>query len=180
MGAYVAFLRGINVGGHRKIKMADLKQVHESMGHWNVATLLQSGNIVFECSETDRQKLIQDIATEYQKRLGLHTDVLVRSGTELGEIVRGCPFPLTPNREPRFLHVVLLSGLPSSDAVRNLLMYDGPEEKQISEDAMYVYYTEGSGRSKFNLPFIEKTLAVRATSRNWNTVTKIAELAATY
>ncbi len=180
MGAYVAFLRGINVGGHRKIKMADLKQVQESMGHWNVATLLQSGNIVFECSETDRPKLIQDIEKEYEKRLGLHTDVLVRNVAELGEIVRRCPFPLTPNREPRFLHVVLLSELPSSDAVRNLLMYDGPEEKQISEDAMYVYYTEGSGRSKFNLPFIEKTLAVRATSRNWNTVTKIVELAATY
>ena len=180
MGTYVAFLRGINVGGHRKTKMADLKQVHESMGHSNVATLLQSGNIVFECSETDRQKLIQDIAKEYEKRLGINTDVIVRSGDELGEIVRGCPYPLTPDREPRFLHVVLLSGLPSSDAVRNLLMYDGPEEKQISEDAMYVYYTGGSGRSKFNLPFIEKTLAVRATSRNWNTVTKIVELAATY
>ena len=160
--------------------MADLKQVHESMGHRNVATFLQSGNIVFECPETDRQKLTQDIATKYENRLGLHTDVIVRSGAELGEIIRECPFPLSPNREPRFLHVVLLSRLPSSDAVRNLLMYDGPEEKQISEDALYVYYTEGSGRSKFNLPFIEKTLAVRATSRNWNTVTKIAELAATY
>ena len=94
MGAYVAFLRGINVGGHRKIKMADLRQVHESMDHWNVATLLQSGNIVFECSETDRQKLIQDIATEYEKRLGLHTDVLVRSGTELGD--KGMSLPLIP------------------------------------------------------------------------------------
>ncbi len=180
MGAYVAFLRGINVGGHRKIKMANLKQVHESMGHCNVATLLQSGNIVFESSETDRQKLIQDIVKEYENGLGIHTDVIVRSGAELGEIVRECPFPLSPNREPRFLHVVLLSGLPRSDAVRNLLMYDGPEEKHISEDAMYVYYTEGSGRSKFTVPFIEKTLAVRATSRNWNTVTKIVELAATY
>ncbi len=180
MGTYVAFLRGINVAGHRKIRMSDLKQVHESMGHWNVATLLQSGNIVFQCSKTDRQRLIQDIAKEYEKRLGLHTDVIVRGGAELGEIVRGCPFPLSPDREPRFLHVVLLSGLPSSDAARNLLMYDGPEEKHISEDVIYVYYTQGSGRSKFNVPFIEKTLEVRATARNWNTVTKIVELAATY
>ena len=180
MGTYVAFLRGINVGGHHKVKMDELKRVHESMGHWNVATILQSGNIVFECSETDRQKLIQDIAVEYEKRLGIHTDVLVRSVPELGEIVRGCPFPLTPNREPKFLHVVLLSGLPSSDAVRNLLMYDGSEEWQISEDAMYVYYTQGSGRSKFNVTFNEKTLAVRTTARNWNTVTRILEMAATY
>ena len=117
---------------------------------------------------------------EYEKRLGIHTDVLVRSVPELGEIVRGCPFPLTPNREPKFLHVVLLSGLPNPDALRNLLMYDGPEEWQISKDAMYVYYTQGSGRSKFNVTFIEKTLAVRATARNWNTVTRILELAATY
>ena len=180
MGTYVAFLRGINVGGHRKVKMADLKQVHESMGHWNVATLLQSGNIVFGCSETDRQKLIEDIAKEYEERLGINTDVIVRSEAELEAIVRGCPFPLSPDRESRFLHVVLLSGLPNSDAARNLLMYDGPEEKHISEDVIYVYYTQGSGRSKFNVPFIEKTLAVRATARNWNTVTKLAELAATY
>ncbi len=180
MGTYVAFLRGINVGGHRKIKMNDLKQVHESMGHRYVATLLQSGNIVFECSETDRRELIQDITEEYGKRLGLHTDVIVRSGAELGEIVRGCPFPLTPNREPKFLHLVLLSGLPTSDAMRNLMMYDGPEERQISEDAVYVYYTQGSGRSKFTVPFIERTLVVRATARNWNTITKILDLVAAY
>ena len=97
MGTYVAFLRGINVGGHRKIRMSDLKQVHESMGHWNVATLLQSGNIVFQCSETDRQRLIQDIAKEYEKRLGIDTDVLVRSGAELGEIVKGC-HPFNPKQ----------------------------------------------------------------------------------
>ena len=178
MVAYIAFLRGVNVGGHRKIKMSDLKQVHESMGHWNVATYLQSGNVFFECSENDREKLIESTEKEYERKLGFHTDVIIRSGDELGSTVTGCPFPLTENREAKFLHVIWLSGIPDSGAIGDLMMYEGPEEKQIAEDVLYVYYTEGSGRSKFTLSFIEKTLKVKGTARNWNTITKLLDLTA--
>jgi uncharacterized protein (DUF1697 family) len=173
----LAFLRGINVAGHRKVKMEDIRQIHGALGHENVSTYLQSGNVIFDCGEKHRQELIRSIEAGYERELGLQTAVLIRSAAELGKIVADCPIPLMSGKDPKYLHVVLLSAQPRKSAIGNLMTASGPEEKQISGDALYVYYTQGSGRSKFNLAFIEKTLDVKATARNWNTVTKLNSLA---
>lgn len=178
MGVFVAFLRGINVAGHRKIKMAALKTAHEAMGHRNVATYLQSGNVVFHCAARRRPALIATIESAYRHELGLDTNVLVRGANELAAIVEHCPIALTPDREARFLHAVLLSDAPDRGAAKTLMAHEGPEEIRVARDTLYVYYTHGSGRSKLTLAYIEKTLGVVGTARNWNTVTKLAELTA--
>jgi len=177
MDIFIVFLRGINVGGHHIIKMNALKKLHEIMGHGNVVTYLQSGNIIFESVEKNRRKLILDIEKEYEKMFGFHTNIIICNVAELSKIVKECPFSLTTDKEARFLYLVQLSDIPNNDLVGNLMMHDGPEEKQINKNVLYVYYTEGAGRSKFTLPFIEKTLKARGTARNWNTITKLLDLA---
>ncbi|MBL4725352.1 MAG: DUF1697 domain-containing protein [Rhizobiaceae bacterium] len=176
MTRFVAFLRGINVGGHRKIKMAELKQLHENMGHENVATYLQSGNVVFDSDEADRAKLIGAIEQEYRSQLDVDTHVILRCVEEMIDVIAKLPFPLNEEREAKFLNGIFLSEIPASEAINSLMQYEGPEEIQIIGDVLYVYYTDGSGRSKFNLAFIEKNLKVRGTARNWNSISKILEL----
>ena len=176
MTRFVAFLRGINVGGHRKIKMAELKQLHEKMSHENVVTYLQSGNVIFDSSEADLAKLIGAIKQEYRAKLDINTHVILRDLTEMASVIAKLPFLLNEKREAKFLHGVFLSEIPEPGAVKTLLQYEGLEEVQIIGDVLYVYYTEGSGRSKFNLALIEKHLKVSGTARNWNSVRKILEL----
>jgi len=178
MAVFVAFLRGVNVAGHRKIGMAELRRVHEAMGHDNVSTYLQSGNVVFDCAGRDRAKLAAAIQTAYADTLGLSAAVMVRGAAELARIVDRCPIALTPEREPRFLHALILSGAPGRGAGKALADYDGPEEWRLDKDTLYVYYTDGAGRSKLTLDLVERRLGVTATGRNSNTITKLAELAA--
>jgi len=178
MAVFVAFLRGVNVAGHRRIKMEALRKAHEAMKHSHVETMLQSGNVIFECGVKGRKKLTAEIEEAYRDRLGLSTTVLLRSAGELDRIVGRCPIALGSKRDPKFLHAVLLADAPGSDAADSLMAYDGPEEIRLAGDTLYVYYTHGSGRSKLTLDRIEKALGVAATARNWNTITKLRDLAA--
>jgi uncharacterized protein (DUF1697 family) len=177
MTVFVAFLRGVNVAGHRKIKMDALRAVHEAMGHAKVATYLQSGNVVFKGTAKSPRKLAADIERAYQSQLGLSTTVILRSASDLARIVAHCPIALSSGRDPKFLHAVLLSGQPDESAIKTLTAYDGPEEFRIIGDTLYVYYTYGSGRSKLSLTRIEAALGLDGTARNWNTVTKLREMA---
>lgn len=156
--------------------MAELKQLHEKMGHENVVTYLQSGNVVFDCSQVDRAKLTGAIEQEYRSELEIDTHVILRDVEEMASTIAKLPFPLNEEREPKFLNGIFLSKTPDTSAIKTLMQYEGPEEIQIIGDVLYVYYTEGSGRSKFNLALIEKNLKVRGTARNWNSVSKILEL----
>jgi uncharacterized protein (DUF1697 family) len=94
---FIAFIRGINVVGHRIIKMNDLKHLHEAMGHGKIATYLQSGNIIFECKE-------------YEKDFGFQTDTIIRNFTDLTNILKACPFSPRVDLEAKFLHVVQFAG----------------------------------------------------------------------
>lgn len=174
MKTYIAFLRGINVGGHRQIKMDALKQVHLSMGHHSVQTYLQTGNVIFQ-TVSEREKLIDKLEDAYVEAFGFHTEVLLRTPDNLLNIIEYCPF--TEVGEPKFLHAVLLSETPTESAGEALMKYSGEEHLELIEDVLYIYYVHGAGRSKLTLTWIEKTLDVKGTARNWNTITKLAELA---
>lgn len=176
MKTFIALLRGINVGGHRKIKMADVKRLHETMGHKNIVTYLQTGNVIFDCTSNDSQTLARNLEQAYDKEFRFFPDVIIRSTKDFADAADKCPFPLTAGRQAKFLHLISLSAVPDSAAIGKLSAHDGPEEKQVIEDNLYVYYTDGSGTSKLNLGFIERTLKVKGTARNWNTVSKLLEL----
>jgi len=178
MEKYIAFLRGINVGGHRSIKMDDLKKLHIEMGHRNVVTFLQSGNVIFECTLKKREKLIREIEDKYKEKLNFDVDVIICNVPEIFKIARECPYTQAVNNDTKLIHVVQLSDIPQGYLVSELMQHEGPEEKQINGNILYVYYTEGAGRSKFNLSYIERTLKVRGIARNWNTITRLLDLVA--
>ena len=177
MEKYISFLRGINVGGHHILKMNDLKKIHTEMGHRNVNTYLQSGNVIYETSVKSRGKLTSILEKNYQKAFGFHIDVITCKLLELQKIVKECPFPINKNVESKLINIIQLSDIPDSELASVLIKHGGPEEKHIVGNVLYVYYKEGSGRSKFNLNYIERTLNVKGTARNWNTITRLIELA---
>ncbi|MFI2415360.1 DUF1697 domain-containing protein [Streptomyces sp. NPDC018947] len=177
---YAALLRGINVGGAKKVPMAELRALLEGLGHEAVRTHLQSGQAVFTASHGDEESLAAEIEAAVEKRFGFTVDVIVRDHAYLRAIVENCPFPAA-ELEAKQLHVTYFSApvgeerFASVDPSAFL-----PEEFRLGDRALYLYAPEGLGRSKLaealSRPRVNK--GVIATSRNWNTVVKLVELTA--
>ena len=175
MAIFVSMLRGVNVGGHGRIKMAALAKLHESLGLRRVETLLQSGNVLFETSLKDREKLAKRIEQELERSFDLRIDVIVRSLDEIRNLVERGPL-LSPRADPSKLLVMFLSRVPDPRALADLVKsHKGPEMLEPRGPEIYLYYPEGVGRSKLSGAFIENKLGASGTARNWNTLTKLIE-----
>jgi uncharacterized protein (DUF1697 family) len=178
MTVFIALFRGINVGGHKKVKMDVLKKLHESLGFRDVRTYVQSGNVVFKSESADPAGIARRIESEFERAHGFPAKVILRTSGELREVVRKNPLQSQEGKEAKFLHVVFLAGRPENAATKEFLNnYHGPEELNAVGKELYIYYTNGAGRSKLTNALIEKKLKVPGTARNWNTVTKLLELA---
>ena len=162
MATHVALLRGINVGGHKMVSMAELREKLEDAGFRDVKTLLQSGNVVF----TSKKK-VSEAALE--KICG--TDVVVRDASQWNAVIDANPFPAEAKSDPGHLLVMFLK-----DTARVKLEWPGPERIHANGRELYLYYPNGAGTSKLTGAWIEKRLGTRGTARNWNTVGKIAAL----
>lgn len=177
MTAYVSLFRGINVGGHQKIRMVDLKELHESLGLQNVATYIQSGNVVFTSDDADAAVLANRIEDAFAQKFGFRSSVMVRTATQLDEIIKSNPFRNQPAKEPKWVLVLFLASHPASTAEEDLRQaYSGPEEFYVIGQEMYIYYPEGMGRSKLTDALLKKKLQTTGTGRNWNTVLKLREM----
>ncbi|MEU9609168.1 DUF1697 domain-containing protein [Streptomyces sp. NPDC048057] len=176
---YAALLRGINVGGHRKVPMAELRAVIADLGHRDVVTHLQSGNAAFTAADdADGEAVRRALEEAVEGHFGFAVDCLVRDGDYLSAVVADCPFPADA-LEAKQLHVTYFSGPVTPER------FDGidqaaftPEEFRIGDRALYLYAPEGLGRSKLAdaLARPSVTRGLVATTRNWNTVTKLVEL----
>lgn len=174
---YVALLRGVNVGGHAKLPMADLRKVLEDLGYTDVTTYLQSGNAVFTSPQGNPEVLEHEIEEALTRDLGLSTRVMLRTGSELEALIENNPFPAAAVK-PTTLFAAFLSApmdLERLDAV-NLDQFE-PDQFRPADRAIYLWYPNGAGRSKLSSAFLERRLGVAATARNWNTVTKLRDLA---
>ncbi|MFJ9679233.1 DUF1697 domain-containing protein [Streptomyces sp. NPDC101194] len=180
MTMYAALLRGINVGGHKKVPMAELRTLLTELGHGSVRTHLQSGNAVFSSASDDENALAAELEQAIEKRFGFPVPCLVRDGGYLAAVAAACPFP-AGELEGRQLHITYY-GQPVDaerfagiDAAAFL-----PEEFRLGDRALYLYAPDGLGRSKLaealSRPALNK--GVIATSRNWNTVVKLVEMTA--
>jgi len=175
---YVALLRGINVGGNQRIAMADLRHVLSDLGHADVQTVLQSGNALFTSESTATVTLAREIEAAILDRLGLTVAVIIRTGDELRAVIAANPLAEAV-AEPARLHVAFLSADPEPGRFDSLdTVVSASEEMRLGVRALYVWYREGAGTSKLTNAVLERRLGVTATSRNWNTVTKLADLAA--
>lgn len=178
MTRYVALLRGINVGGHNKVAMADLRQLVESLGHTDVSTYINSGNVVFTTGtpELDQVGLGHAIEDALKTRLGVGVAVMVRASEEIAEALRENPFPdAAPNR----LLILFLSEAPAHEAiVRAEQVESGADEFRVIGATVYLHCPDGVGRSKLGAVLGDR-LAVPATARNLTTVRKLLDMSRT-
>ncbi|HLG72820.1 MAG TPA: DUF1697 domain-containing protein [Chloroflexota bacterium] len=175
MAWYIALLRGVNVGGRGKVSMAELARCLEGLGFQKVNTLLNSGNVVFTAPDQPTSKLEQVLETETAAKLGLRSDFMVRTTSEMEEVIAANPFPAFAAEDPSHYLVMFLKAQPAPAAIQALkASIPGREELEVVGRHAYVCYPEGIGRSKLT---IEPKLKVSGTGRNWNTVQKLAALA---
>jgi uncharacterized protein (DUF1697 family) len=176
MKRQIVLLRGINVGGHRRIPMADLRALLTGLGYEGVRTHLQSGNVVLE-SKASPRTVGRTIERGIRDELGFDVEVFLRTRDELADVVARDPFGALAVDPSRYL-VSFLSAEPSPERVREAAAVDvAPERFVASGREIYAWYPEGLQASKLVKVLSERRLGVTATARNWNTVTKLLELA---
>ncbi len=177
MNTYVSLLRGINLGGQRKIKMEDLQALFVALGHSQVTTYIRSGNIIFKSSANSPSKLARGIEERIARDLGLAVTVLLRTSDELAQVVEDNPF-IRQGTDPTKLYVTFLADAPDPAVVGQLEVQNRqPDEFRVLGREIYLHCPQGYGRTKLNNAFWERRLGTAATTRNWNTVTKLLELA---
>jgi uncharacterized protein (DUF1697 family) len=173
---HIVLLRGINVGGHRRIAMADLRAVLASLGYANVRTHLQSGNVVLD-SDTTPAHVKRTIERGIADDLGADVEVFVRTRTEIADVVARNPLADVADNPSRYL-VSFLSGKPDAAGVREAEGVDvAPERFAVHGREIYAWHPGGVHNSRLANVLSEKRLGVTATARNWNTVLKLLELA---
>lgn len=177
MTTHVALLRAVNVGGHNKVAMADLRDLFGELGFADAATVLQSGNVVFRGGRRSAAALEPLLEKNTADRLGVSCDYVVRSAAELQGIVGRNPFPKEATTNPGRLHVMFLKAAPSPGGVEAVVAATkGPEVLRADGRQLYLVYPAGIGASKLTGTLIERKLGVRGTARNWNTVLKLAAM----
>ncbi|MFB7597319.1 DUF1697 domain-containing protein [Streptomyces sp. NPDC056160] len=180
MTTYAALLRGINVGGNRKLPMAALRALMQETGYDDVRTYLQSGQAVFTTGHGDEESIAAKLAAAIEQRFGLTVDVIVRDHAYLRAVADACPFPAA-DLEPRQLHVTYLSA--PADPARYARIDRAahlPEEFRLGDRALYLYAPDGLGRSRLAEQLARRPApkGLIATTRNWNTVLKLVEMTA--
>jgi uncharacterized protein (DUF1697 family) len=174
---YVALLRAINIGARNQIPMAGLKALFADLGHEDVATYVQSGNVVFRSRAGTQSKVAAEIEKRITKEYGHDVAVLLRTPAELAKIARGNPF-LKGETDHKKLHVAFLDRRPAAKSVAGLDPDRSPPDAfEVSGRDIYLHFPTGSGRSKLTIGYFEARLGVRGTARNWRTVTTLLELA---
>lgn len=172
---YVAFLRGINVGGKNKVKMETLREVCAMIGFENVKTYINSGNIIFETKKTDDKKLAEKLGEAIEKEFGLKIKVIVRTTKEIEEIVKNNPFEGQFEND-KDLHVFFLDEeMPTEKA--ELLLSNTNENEQyfVRGQQIFCLLKIGVSDSLMGKDYIAKKLKVASTARNWRTVNKVLE-----
>ncbi len=178
MTVIISMLRGVNVGGHNKIKMDALRALYESLKLRDAQTYVQSGNVIFRTDERDLARLAKRIEDGIERKYGFRPDVILRTAAEMKDLIARNPFAKRRGIEPSKLLVSFLASDPGEEAREKVrLTKCDPEELRIERRELYIYFPNGIGRSKLSWAALEKTLKTPGTGRNWNSVTKMLEMA---
>lgn len=178
MPRYVALLRGINVGGHNKVAMADLRAVASSLDLADVSTYIQSGNLLFSSDGTDAVPLADALEQAISARLGVQPAVVVLSAAELARVIAANPFPGETN--PRLVHAVLrrdevdAAGVAAvAAAVRQARAAGSRDDAAVVGPTLFLHTPDGMGRSELMARLGRAGVQATGTARNWATVTKL-------
>ena len=173
MSNYVALLRGINVSGQKIIKMEDLKKIFESLKFENVKTYIQSGNVIFESKESNLEILTIKIEKFLKAKLGYEVTVIIRTMEKMKEIVACNPFKKNKDKDAK-PYVTFLSKKPEYIKIPLVSNDKSVEVFSIIDYDAFSLSRKVKGKSGFPNSFLESKLKIHATTRNWNTVSKIA------
>jgi uncharacterized protein (DUF1697 family) len=179
MSTYIALLRGINVGGQKKIKMAELRMFLVTLGFENVLTYIQSGNIIFDSNEKDRVKLEIQISEAIREHYGFEVPVVVKTRKEIEKLLKNNPYQDSEDLKSNKIYFVLLKEKPRIEDIKttSTVLFDN-EKFLITAECVYLRCALGAGKAKCTNNFFENKLKVAATSRNYRTMTKLLELSA--
>jgi uncharacterized protein (DUF1697 family) len=178
MPVLISLLRGINVGGAHLIRMEALREIYGSLGLKDVRTHLQSGNVVFRAGAAGVRQLPAKIESAIEKSVGFRPAVILRTPAELREAVAKNPFAGREGIHPGKLLVTFLPADPAKDAHEKLrALPPVPEEVHLAGRELYIYFPDGMGRPKLKIAMVDRAIGTVGTGRNWNTVTKLLEIA---
>jgi len=178
MKTYIALLRGINVSGHKIIKMETLREVLSALDFQNISTYIQSGNVIFESAITDTAVLENQISKKILEHFGFEVPVRITTLEELEQIVAQNPFVKENLENPTQPYVAFLSEVPSAANFENLKAIDFGNDQCINkEKVLYLWYSDSAADTKLSNVAIEGKLKLKATSRNWKTILKLIALA---
>lgn len=175
MNTYISLLRGINVSGQKKVSMAELKKLYESLGFKSVSTYIQSGNVVFQYPDTNTTKLTGRIEAKIKQYFKFDVSVLIRTKNEFQAVIENNPFR---NKDSHKLHVTFMSDISSriqTDEINKLK--EKSEGFSIHDKQIYLFCPNGYGKSKLSNTFFERKFKVTATTRNWKTVSTLCDIA---
>jgi uncharacterized protein (DUF1697 family) len=177
MPIYVSMLRGINVGGHKQIKMDKLRSSLEALGLEQVKTYIQSGNVVFKSPKTSPLALSRKIEARISEDFGFSVSVISRTVDEIVSTIANNPFLNRPGIDPEKLHVAFLSEPPAAPALKKLAELTlAPDQSRCRDKEVYLYFPNGvSGSSLWKHP-LDRVLSVEATMRNWKTVNALHKM----
>ena len=172
---YVALLRGVNVGGKNKLRMADLRDMFTEAGCKSVKTYIQSGNVVFEAAQDLAGRAPEIVTSAIRRRFGYETAAVVRSGKELRQVAASSPFDTSGDH--RFLQVAFLEDVPDAEAISRLDPQRSPPDAFVVRGRhVYLHYPNGVARSKLTNEYLSAQLQTASTMRNWRTVLKLLEM----
>jgi uncharacterized protein (DUF1697 family) len=179
MPSYIALLRGVNVAGKNRIRMAELKAAFESLGFADVETYLQSGNVVFRADPADPRLKEKSIQGRLAEAFGVEIETLLLSGRVFDRVALSNPLKPGPGADETLSHATFLFRPVAESAFGKISLPAGPGERAVwGGPVIYLYCPHGYGRTKLNNSFFEKALRAPATTRNWRTVRALQALAA--
>jgi uncharacterized protein (DUF1697 family) len=177
MPHYVALLRSVNVAGHGRLSMSELTESFVTLGHRDVTTYIQTGNVLFRSPKKSVAALTTAIEHQLERDFGTTPAVILRTVPELARVMATSPFP-SQGADPSRHHVTFLAEKPSPDRLAAFTPPpSGRDELVIIGREVYVHTPDGYGNSKLSGAMLERRLGVVSTTRNWNTVTKLCALA---
>ena len=177
MRIYVSLLRGINVGGQKKLPMAALRQIYQDLGFSRIKTYLQSGNVVFESLQAEQALLAKQIEEAIEQSYDYALQVCVRTKDQIQRIAANNPFLRDKNANLSKLHVSFLYRLPAETTWSKVVVPGNiPDQYARGETVIYLHYPNGYAKAKIPASYFEKVLGVPLTDRNWNTLSALARM----
>jgi uncharacterized protein (DUF1697 family) len=178
MPTYISMLRGINLGGHKLVKMERLRAMYESLGFARVRTYINSGNVIFEAGKISTSALSSRIEKKIEAEFGFPVAVISKTSGEMGKAIEGNPFLQEKDMDLSKLHVTFMWQPPArADLTKLEALAPAPDRFRCVGTEVYLHCPNGYGQTKLPNNTLAKLLGSGATTRNWKTVNKLYEMA---